>query len=250
MTSESTSPREGVCEGHVANAGGSEGGGGSGGGEIAANSPIQSVTPAQCQALPVFDGSNSSAVRTVTDARGGPTRSYEIAKLADGKRWMLTNLKLGSTSGSITLTPAASDVESNFTLPQLTTGGTAQYDIPGAYGPLTSVGDTGSGATNYGFLYNFAAATAGHTRTSLTIGSSQQSICPAGWHLPTAGDFSGLDIAFGGTGNYAENSQANIAKWQPAGPFKGSFSGYWFGAWYDDFGGQGGWGGWPVVGFR
>ncbi len=146
---------EGVCPGHTAPGGGS----GGGGTEIANNSPIQDITSAQCQALPTFTGSNNEAVRTVTDNRGGTTRTYEIAKLADGKCWMLTNLKLGSTSGTITLTPADSDVASNFTLPQLTTSGSPDYDNPRAYGPIP--GDTGSGATNYGYFYNWSAATAG-----------------------------------------------------------------------------------------
>ena len=228
---QSGSIQEGACSGHTT------GGGGGGGNEIAANSPIQDVTSAQCSALPTFTGANTSAIRTVTDNRGGTTRTYEIAKLADGKCWMLTNLKLGSTSGPITLTPADSNVASNFTLPQLTTGGAAEYDLPRAYGPVP--GDTGSGATNYGYLYTFAAATAGETRTTLTTGNAPYSICPANWRLPTGGspssDFGQLDVAFGGTGAYASGSPS-VEKWQPSGPFKGSFSGLWYGVLYDQGG--------------
>lgn len=224
--------QSGACSGHTIAGGGSGGGGGA---EIAANSPIQNVTSAQCQALPTFTGSNNDAVRTVTDNRGGTARTYEIAKLADGKCWMLTNLKLGSTTGAITLTPADSDVASNFTLPQLTTSGATEYDLPRAYGPVP--GDTGSGSTNYGYLYNFSAATAGETQASLATGNAQYSICPANWRLPTAGGGSGndlgdLDISFGGTGNGVESGEANIAKWQPSGPFRGSFSGGWNGSFY------------------
>lgn len=199
---------------------------------------MQSFSSAQCSALPTFMGSNSEAVVQLTDSRGGTTRTYEVAKLADGKCWMLTNLKLGSTSGTITLTPADSNVASNFTLPQLTTGGDAESDLPRAYGPVP--GDTGSGSTNYGYLYNFPAATAGETQTTLTTGNAPYSICPANWRLPTGGggsgnDFGDLDIAFGGTGNSALSGEANIAKWQPSGPFRGSFSGAWLGG----FGAQG-----------
>ncbi|NLB47717.1 MAG: hypothetical protein GX814_08305, partial [Microbacteriaceae bacterium] len=141
---------------------------------------------------------------------------------------------------------------SNFTLPQLNNGSRAiiwsgtgnDYDTPYAYGPVDN--DPG----NYGYLYNFSAATAGETRATLTTGNTQHSICPANWRLPSAGvydtsnwpytlvtpgDFSGLDIAFGGTGTYVEGGESNIAKWQPTGPFKGSFSGYWS----DGFGDQG-----------
>ncbi len=217
---QSGSIQEGACSGHTT---------GGGGNEIAANSPIQNVTSAQCQALPEFTGSNTSAIRTVTDNRGGTTRTYEIAKLADGKCWMLTNLKLGSTSGAITLTPADTSVASNFTLPQLTTGGAGEYDTPRAYGPVP--GDTGAGSSNYGYLYNFSAATAGETRATLATGSAQHSICPVGWRLPTGGkgevqtDLIELDIAFGGAGPYVDNSELDVFHWRYGGAFKGTYSG-------------------------
>ncbi len=188
---------------------------------------MQNFTAAQCDALDTYTGTNADAIISLADTRGPTTQYYEVAKLADGNCWMLTNLKLGSTSGSITLTPADSNVASNFTLPQLTTGGTADYDNPRAYGPVP--GDTGSGATNYGYLYNFPAATAGETRTTFTSGNAQYSICPANWRLPTSGspssDLWQLDVAFGGTGA----GGPSVAKWQPSGPFKGSFSGRWYG---------------------
>ena len=240
---EGGSIQNGACSGHTI------AGGGGGGTEIAANSPIQNVTPAQCAALPTFTGSNTSAIRTVTDNRGGTTRTYEIAKLADGKCWMLTNLKLGSTSGPITLTPADSDVASNFTLPQLVVDGGPEYsqppafDTPLVFGPV--VGDTGSGATNYGYLYNFSAATAGESRAShgASSGDAPHSICPAGWQLPRSGyadigswphlgpflsnNFAALDIAFGGTGTNADYGDPRVALWNSGGPFKGVFSGSW-----------------------
>lgn len=204
---------------------------------------MQAFTPAQCAALPVYDSSNPTAIRSLTDTRGGTTRTYEVAKLADNKCWMLTNLKLGSTTGTTTLTPSDSNIATNFTLPQLTTTDTADYDTPKAYGPVP--GDTGAGATNYGYFYNFPAATAGESRTSFpaTGGNASYSICPANWRLPTGGattsDFGQLDIAFGGTGNYAGSGEANIARWQYAGPFKGVFAGFWWnGSFYD----QGGYG--------
>lgn len=130
---------------------------------------MQTFTGVHCSALPVYTGSNPSAIRSLTDSRGGTTRTYDVAKLADNKCWMLTNLKLGSTSGAITLTPADSNVAGNFTLPQLATSGAIDDDNPGAYGPVP--GDTGSGSTNYGYLYNFPAATAGESRTTMPAGS-------------------------------------------------------------------------------
>jgi len=188
---------------------------------------MQAFTGVHCSALPVYTGSNPSAIRSLTDSRGGTTRTYEIAKLADHKCWMLNNLKLGNTANSITLTPSDSDVGSNFTLPPFTTVKWTEENIPLTYGPVP--GDTGSGTTNYGYLYNFSAATAGETTTSLNTGNAQYSICPANWRLPTGGasssDFGQLDVALGGTGAFSE-SGANIARWQSAGPFRATFAGY------------------------
>ena len=231
VSSDNTSPREGTCPGHTAPV---AGGGGGGGTTIANNSPIQDVTSSQCAALPVYTGTNDDAIRTVTDNRGGTTRTYRIAKLADNKCWMLDNLKLGSTTGTTTLTSADSNVSSNFILPQVQTGGSASYDTPTVSGPVP--GDTGTGATNYGYLYNWSAATAGETQASITSGNAAHSICAKGWRLPVGGaynsgvgDFADLDRAFGGTGMPAWSGETNIAQWQHAGPFRGVFAGYWWG---------------------
>lgn len=196
--------------------------------------PIQAFTSAQCAALPTFTGSNHDAVRTVTDDRGGITRTYEIAKLADGKCWMLTNLKLGSASGSITLTPADSNVASNFTLPQLTTSSDEELDLPRAYGPVP--GDTGAGATNYGYLYNWMTATAGETRTRKPPASpsASYSICPAGWRLPNlqspVDDSAWLNAKMNNILASEPNSSGGkvyYTNWQFPGPFKGVYSGSW-----------------------
>ncbi len=236
-STNSTTPREGVCPGHT---GPVAGGGGGGGTTIANNSPIQDVTSSQCAALPVYTGTNNDAIRTVTDNRGGTTRTYRIAKLADNKCWMLDNLKLGSTTGTTTLTSADSNVSSNFILPQVQTGGSVSYDNPTVSGPVP--GDTGNGATNYGYLYNWSAATAGETQASITSGNAAHSICAKGWRLPVGGDynsgvgdFADLDRAFGGTGMSVWSGEANIAQWQHTGPFKGVFAGLW----WEGFGGQG-----------
>ena len=238
ITNTNTNPQPGVCSGHTPPV---SGGGGST--EIANNTPIQDITSAQCQALPVYTGTNNDALRTVTDNRDGTTRSYRIAKLADNKCWMLDNLKLGKTTGTTTLTPANTNIATNFTLPQLITTGSTSYDTPQAMGPVT--GDTGNGATNYGYLYNWPAATAGETTSTMPAGSgnAQYSICPKNWKLPTGdttGDCANLDRAFGGTGQASWSGESNIAKWQNTGPFKGVFSGSWSGSFY----GQGSHGYW------
>ena len=215
---------------------------------VIAPSLMQAMTQDYCQNhMTIYDGTNEEAILTLNDPRGDG-QDYQVAKLADNKCWMLDNLKLGSTTGTLTLTSADTDIASDFMLPQVVTIGTADYDNPGVYGPIP--GDTGSGATNYGYLYNWSAATAGESRTSHneTAGDAPYSICPAGWRLPTiswdenwevaSGDFPDLDRAFGGSGNGSWSGEPNIAKWQHSGPFKGVFAGYW----WEGFSGQGGWG--------
>lgn len=217
---------------------------------------MQSFTTSDCNALTVYDGSNEEAIVELNDSRGGTTRTYRVAKLADNNCWMLDNLKLGSTTSSITLTPSDTNIASNLTLPQLSTPTFTEEpdeatindltDNPHVYGPVP--GDTGTGETNYGYLYNWSAATGGESRTSHTEndGNAPYSICPANWRLPTAsriyneetseydvsGDYPALDQALGGTGNSAYSGEPNIAKWQHDGPFKGVFSGFWGGGFF------------------
>ena len=208
---------------------------------------MQTFTASQCNNLPVYTGSNESAVITLSDNRGGTERTYQVAKLADNNCWMLNNLKLGSTTGTITLTPADTNTASNFTLPQLysysgTSSSYRSYDTPYAYGPVP--GDTGSGATNYGYLYNWPAATAGETQATMPAGSGNapHSICPVGWRLPgggsangTGSEFSILNAKMAGFSNNQDSAYLNdnnyynyYSNWQNTGPFKGVFSGLWW----------------------
>jgi uncharacterized protein (TIGR02145 family) len=216
---------------------------------------LQSFTTSQCNALATYDGTNEEAVITLTDSRGD-NQSYQVAKLADGHCWMLNNLKLGSASSSLTLTPTDTNIASNLTLPQLFNGSFTEepdeatinhfYDDPVVFGSVP--GDTGAGETNYGYLYNWSAATAGESRESMPGDGTHDnvapySICPANWRLPTAsriwdedeeeyiysGDYPDLDRAWGGTGTGSWSGEPNIAQWQYSGAFKGVLSGYWGG---------------------
>ncbi|HMQ95889.1 MAG TPA: FISUMP domain-containing protein [Candidatus Saccharibacteria bacterium] len=204
---------------------------------------MQSLTQDYCtNHMTIYNGTNEDAILTLQDNRGATPadyRTYQVAKLADNKCWMLDNLKLGSTTGTTTLTSADSNVASNFTLPQVGGNNTLDYDNPRAYGPVP--GDTGNGATNYGYLYNWSAATAGETQASITSGNAAHSICARGWRLPTGGtggDFAQLDQAFGGSGTGSWSGEANIAQWQHNGLFKGVFAG----SWWEGFLDQGDWG--------
>lgn len=118
-------------------------------------------------------------ITTVYDKRDGKT--YGIARLSDGVCWMTSDLRLGSTAESMTLTSADTDTYNDFTLPIVetketktqwgTTNSTEGLDVAHAYqySPTKNV-------------YNWYTATAGTTYTS---NSAYYSICPKGWSLPT-----------------------------------------------------------------
>ncbi|MDR3125798.1 MAG: hypothetical protein LBU20_01890 [Candidatus Nomurabacteria bacterium] len=179
-----------------------------------------------------------------TDIRNN--QQYCIGRLADGNIWMLDNLRLGSTDGPITLTNSDSDLKTSasFTLPQLTTSSALDYDNPQTYGPV--MGDSGTGETNYGYFYNWSAATAGESRATMPAGagSAQNSICPHHWQLPVAhydpikpNHFQTLNAAMALDSGLITSDQANdpwgsdydswYQNWHNDGPFRGVFSGYW-----------------------
>ena len=138
-------------------------------------------------------------------------KEYNIAKLQDGNCWMTQNLDLGSNI-AMTLTPADTDIASNFTLPA--SGWSESSDNPVLYDPgnlywtgeicneadpetgdplcpsghpYPPISSAGSQSYHLGNYYNWPAATAGSGTSATTSGDVQYSICPKNWHLPSAG---------------------------------------------------------------
>ena len=169
---------------------------------------VPTVTTLSMQDL---DGDVCTTTPTiVTDSRDG--QSYAIARLEDGKCWMLQNLKLGKNTDSITLTDADTNLAEggSFVLDNKRTTSSTPV-MPGE----TVVVD-GTNVHNvydhsaylctddYGCYYNWYTATAG-SGTAATISSETStvdySICPAGWTLPTAepldSDWTNLMRAYG-----------------------------------------------------
>ncbi|MDR1300293.1 MAG: fibrobacter succinogenes major paralogous domain-containing protein [Candidatus Nomurabacteria bacterium] len=203
-------------------------------------------------------GDTGIAVDTRNDQK------YCIGKLKDEKTWMLDNLKLALTDGMI-LTSTTTDVTSNrtvtFSWNNFIQGDAGHDDNFVTSGYLTRNGDDSTTGANYnawrqvnpsdpnmpnsancrindgstynsssktgcGYLYNFYTATANTT--------SNGSICPAGWKLPsgenTSGDFGMLDLAYqpGGTGSIHGLSDPDTQMlWLPAGAWRNAFSGYY-----------------------
>ena len=130
---------------------------------------MQDITAAQCQKFA------SDAPLTLTDTRDN--NSYTV-RYINGACWMTQNLRL---AGGRTLTPADSDVDSNWIFPNnsLTAGDSytkARFILS----------DDPRYATEYGGYYNYCAASAGSVCEQTEMDATQ-SICPAGWTLPTGG---------------------------------------------------------------
>ena len=117
---------------------------------------------------------NYVPAKTLTDTRDNNT--YTVSKLADGRCWMTQNLRIINK----TITPADSDVTSNYTIPASSISG---FD-PGAYEASNAYVDSD------GSFYNWYTATAGTGTTALTTKDQNTtvSICPKGWRLPTGGN--------------------------------------------------------------
>ena len=134
----------------------------------------------------------------VTDSRDN--EGYNIAKLADGKVWLLDNLRLGSTS-SMTLTNADTNITaSTYILPASISSGfnsytaaqinTASKATNATYSSnITSSSFNDNNTAKIGVYYNYYAATAGGIRSSSNSSnaSADRDICPKGWRMPTGG---------------------------------------------------------------
>ena len=119
--------------------------------------------------------------RTLTDQNGN---TYLTVKI-DHQCWMKANLK------------ATTYDNNSQTAITLRTGGVASSETtPYRYYP----GGSSSNVANYGYLYNWPAATGygvsatGSAGTNMTnLQGKNQGVCPRGWHIPTNAEFATLD---------------------------------------------------------
>ena len=138
---------------------------------------------------------STGSTATVCDARDG--NKYTIAKLADNKVWMTTNLNI---AGGTELSSTDTDFESTYTLP--TTNG---WTTNNGKLVLPASNKSGFGTDNYAYVYNTGNETSTCTSPgcysyyswdAATLGSGRSiaaentdapySICPKGWRLPTS----------------------------------------------------------------
>lgn len=129
-------------------------------------STMQEMTQTICAKSKVGD------TNTLTDTRDNNT--YTIRKHEDNNCWMTQNLRL---AGEKTLTPADSDVVSDYTLPASDINGFSASNYYASQ--MYYAGDETNGA-----YYSWTAATAGTGDADLNSGDAPSSICPKGWKLP------------------------------------------------------------------
>lgn len=173
---------------------------------------------------------------TLVDSRD--EQSYTIAKLADGKVWMIDNLNLGA----VTLTKDLTSENTNLatTVLAATFNGWRVTMPVGTYdnGEFMSISGTDStSGTKYGTLYNYYAASAGTISGENNTNNASYDICPAGWRLPTGGDGGELQSLYNNYNTFAKMHASitnNGAAFALAGffysgtlPKQGETGGYW-----------------------
>ena len=188
------------------------------------------------------DTLTTGQIYTIKDSRD--EQSYNVAKLADGKCWMVENLNLaGNTALSADDTDVTSTYISGFTTQgnltksgdtiELPASSPASTSVSGYYTDDTMAYLTNSGSTTcasntpcYSY-YSWIAATLGGKQADGSTAQTSDgynaaaSICPKGWRLPTAttsnadptsgtnyqtGDFYQMMVNYGlASGNRYEN---------------------------------------------
>ena len=170
--------------------------------QMAAGLCKASTTPNRTATTLDTDGShhgdpNYVPTVTLTDTRDNNT--YTVSKLADGRCWMTQNLRIIDK----TITPADSNVTSNYTIPASSLSGFISYDTSNAY------------VDSDGGFYTWHAATAGTGTTAIAVQgqNAPASICPKGWRLPTGGnngEFKILSANYPSYGSMINSDPANF----------------------------------------
>lgn len=143
---------------------------------------LQNVTLSDC----------SSSVKIAYDIRD--EEPYYIQRLADGRCWMVDNLRITGSHLDVPLTTENTNMspDVDFVLPEsgviTNTYGTPMLnDTNKDEKPLSY----GNGGDTVGVYYNYCAATAGTVCAKETPDAAEYDICPAGWRLPTGGNGTG-----------------------------------------------------------
>jgi uncharacterized protein (TIGR02145 family) len=139
-------------------------------------------------------------------------QSYKVKKMADGRIWMVQNLKFGKNCNKIKMTGSKNDQKDKV--------------APGYYGDCCS-----NSYANGGYFYDWAAAinkSQAYYNANANVGCSGtgtaasgcQGICPNGWHVPTKEEFDRADAKFN------EIYKCGINCWTPTSQWESVYGGY------------------------
>ena len=176
------------------------------------------IADANCMQKMVASNCTTTA-KTVMDLRDG--EQYKVQRLADGKCWLLDNLRFDIVAHKDDISSANTNITNSATLTSLKSGNrsagnnyatagvsywTSSYSysapliaIQGENGEgnewdsNTTTTSYGSGSGKIGVYYNYCAASAGSycygdgTSEGTPSGNATEDICPAGWRMPTGG---------------------------------------------------------------
>lgn len=136
--------------------------------------PLYRPIPPECKGLTTIGNTGS-----MSDPRDG--NSYTIAHLSDSKCWMTQNLRLGGDDMISRDLDASNTDTDHFTMP---------VDDPNKSDFPDTTGDGEAhleyaGNDEYGYYYNWYAATGGTGTRVQDSGDAPGSICPKDWRLPT-----------------------------------------------------------------
>ncbi|MBQ6154774.1 hypothetical protein IJI99_02755 [bacterium] len=148
-------------------------------------------------------------------------RSYQVRKFADGKCWMVDNLKFGGNYGDEDGCTANNNMGNFGGGAAITPAKAQEMFVQGFYGHCRAATPPTSYIVNY--YYDWVAAlqnTLAYRGTTTAFTSRQQGLCPSGWHLPdggSSGEFQAL------ADYYGTNSQTGF--WLEPLMWNGDYSG-------------------------
>jgi uncharacterized protein (TIGR02145 family) len=132
---------------------------------------LENCSGAPCFTIPA---SACGPVTSVSDIDGNSYNTVSIGTQC----WTKENLKVTKYNDGTAIPLDASPVSSGLSS---IWGGLST----GAYSIFDNESNTGTNATNYGFLYNWYAAAG----IVIAMGSPSKNICPTGWHVPSDGEW-------------------------------------------------------------
>ena len=113
---------------------------------------------------------------------------YLVAKLSDGRCWMIDNLNLGSENLTTDLTPLNSNLSSTVAASTFNSWRVSALSSTYDTGEFMTISGTDNNlGLKYGTSYNYYVASGGSVSGSGYYSAAEYDICPHGWKLPTGG---------------------------------------------------------------